>query len=397
MMIFSRYVFRQAAGALLLILLSLTGVVWIALALRQLNLVTSQGQDTLMFLKMTTLALPNLMALIAPIALLIATIHTLNRLNGDSELIVMTASGATMWNTGRPLVVLGLIVAGAVSLSNHFIMPWSLRLLTQYVTQARTDLMTQMMQPGKFSSPETNLTFHVRERSFNGDLLGIVMHDARNRKEVSTYLAEKGVVVKQDAAAYLVMTTGHILRRSDPKGPAQIIQFEKYAIDLNRFEAKDDFVELRPRERYFHELVRPDPKTDTLARREPGQLRAELHERFANPLYPVAFVLLALAFVGQAQSTRQNRVQSIVAAFVIATAFRIVGMGLNNLVVKKPPAAALLYVVPSAAIVLALALVYINARPRSGPGLGERLVDPLVDALKRLKPLPRKPARAGAR
>ena len=47
-----------------------------------------------MLVKMTTLALPNLMAMIAPFSLLIAAIHTLNRLNSDSELIVLTASGA---------------------------------------------------------------------------------------------------------------------------------------------------------------------------------------------------------------------------------------------------------------------------------------------------------------
>ena len=46
----SRYVFRQTAGALLLILISLTGVTWIAVALRQLELMTTQGQDVLRFL-----------------------------------------------------------------------------------------------------------------------------------------------------------------------------------------------------------------------------------------------------------------------------------------------------------------------------------------------------------
>ena len=50
MRILSRYVFRQTAGALILILVSLTGVVWIAVALRQLELMTSQGQDALRFL-----------------------------------------------------------------------------------------------------------------------------------------------------------------------------------------------------------------------------------------------------------------------------------------------------------------------------------------------------------
>ena len=93
MHIFSRYVFWQAAGALLLILLSLTSVVWIAVALRQLELMTSQGQDVLRFLTMTSLAIPSMLALIAPIALLIASIHVLNRLSSDSELIVMTAGG----------------------------------------------------------------------------------------------------------------------------------------------------------------------------------------------------------------------------------------------------------------------------------------------------------------
>ena len=50
MRLLSRYVFRQTAGALLLILLSLTGVTWIAVALRQLELMTTQGQDVLRFL-----------------------------------------------------------------------------------------------------------------------------------------------------------------------------------------------------------------------------------------------------------------------------------------------------------------------------------------------------------
>ena len=101
-----RYIFRQAAGAVAMILTSLTGVVWIALALKQLNLVTSQGQDTWLLIKMTLLALPNLMALIAPIALLVSAIHVLNRLNGESELIVTTAGGGTIWTIAKPLLAL---------------------------------------------------------------------------------------------------------------------------------------------------------------------------------------------------------------------------------------------------------------------------------------------------
>ena len=97
MTLFSRYIFRQAFSALAMILLSLTAVVWIALALKQMSLVTSGGAGGLVFMEFTALILPDLIAIIAPIALMIAALYTLNKLNQDSELIVMTAAGATVW------------------------------------------------------------------------------------------------------------------------------------------------------------------------------------------------------------------------------------------------------------------------------------------------------------
>lgn len=361
--IFSRYVFRQSAGTLLLILLSLCGVVWIALALRQLNLVTTQGQETWIFIKMTLLALPNLMALVAPLALLVAVIHVLNRLNGDSELIVATAAGATVWNAARPLLVLALLVSMAVSFVNHIGMPWSLRLLRDYVIQVRTDLITQVIQPGRFSSPENNLTFHIRERSLDGELLGLVMHDARDDKQVMTFLAERGRIIKQDESAYLLMQTGHILRRTSMTEPIQIVAFDRYAVDLARFEAKDDAASLKPRERYFSELVHPPPD-DWFVRYQPGQLRAELHERLSSPLYPFAFVLIAIAFVGQAQTTRQNRVESIVLAFLVAAGLRLGGLAATNLVSLRASAVPIVYALPIAAIILAIVMAQRRMRPR---------------------------------
>ena len=108
---FGTYLFRQTSSALALILLSLCGVVWIALALKELKLLTSKGQDVLTLLTMTSLAIPNLLALIAPVALLVATIHALNRLNSDSELIVVTASGGSIWRVLRPLLALAAVIA----------------------------------------------------------------------------------------------------------------------------------------------------------------------------------------------------------------------------------------------------------------------------------------------
>jgi len=369
---FGRYIFRQVGGALLLILVSLSGIVWIALALRQLNLITSQGQDAVVFVIMTTLALPNLVAIIAPVALLIAVIHTLNRLNGDSELIVLTASGATVWTIARPLLVLALLVSAGVAFVNHIGMPWSLRVLRDYVIQVRTDLISQVLQPGQFSSPERDLTVHIRDRTFEGELRGILLQDARDKDQVMAYLAERGIIVKRENSNFLVMTDGHIVRQKNGDVP-QIITFESYAIDLDRFEPQGEGGGvLRPRERYFSELAWPDSQ-DPYFRHRPGEFRSEFHERLSNPLYPLAFVLIAVAFIGQARSTRQNRMEAVVLAFVVSALFRIGGLAANNLAVIRGSAVPLLYLMPLGGMALAFFMIRRNAQPRSGPSLTDRL------------------------
>ncbi len=396
MRIFSRYVFGQAAAAFVLIMASLSGIVWIALALRQLNVVTSQGQDALMLIRMTTLALPNLMAIIAPFSFLIAALHTLNRLNSDSELIVVTTSGGTMWTAARPLLLLAALVSLFLAFVGHLAQPWSMRNLKEYVVQVRTDLLTQVMQPGRFSSPEQGLMFHIRERTLNGELIGLVMHDTRDKAEAQSYLAERGVIVKQDPSAYLVMTNGHILRRADAAEPPQIIAFDKYAVDLDRFEAEEGGLgELKPRERYFSELVNPEPDSK-LYKSLPGLFRSELHDRLSAPLYPIAFAFLVVAFLGQARSTRTSRMESVAIAFALAAGCRLIGLAVTNLATRNAAFTPVLYLLPLGAIAVALIVIRGADKQRSGLGSVDRIVEAVEPFVQRIARGFRRPKARGA-
>jgi len=342
----SRYVFRQTAGALLLILLSLTSVVWIGVALRQLELMTSQGQDAIRFLVMTTLAIPSLLALIAPIALLIGCIHVLNRLNGDSELIVMTAGGVPVWALLKPLGLLALLVALGVAAVNHVAGPWSQRLLREYTILVRSDLIGQVIQPWRFAEPEPRLTIHIRDRAPNGDLLGLLLHDARDPKQVASYLAERAQILKQGDTAFLRMEKGHIVSRAENAKAPQIISFSEHIADLNELEQRPELTQLvRPRERYTTELLQLAPD-DPIRKLSPGRIASDLHERFSSPLYTFAFVLVVLAFAGGAQTTRQGRLKGLMAAFGVGVVCRMLGIAANNTVAVRPAAAFLLYAIP---------------------------------------------------
>src|SRR6476659_8133819 len=235
MTLFSRYVFRQVANAFVIILVTLTAIVWLATTLKQLDLLVSQGQGFTLFLKMTLLSLPSLMALIAPNAMLMASLYTLDRMNGDSELIVMTASGATIWRIGAPLLAMAALVSIGILLANLFLTPASMRALRDFITQVRADLISQVLEPGRFSSPESGLTFHIRDRAMNGDLLGLLVHDERDPKQVMSYLAERGRIISNDEGSYLVMFDGYVQRfnEGDVSKAVRLIAFDQTMLDLS--------------------------------------------------------------------------------------------------------------------------------------------------------------------
>src|SRR3974390_3418555 len=103
----------------------LTAVIWITQALRQIDLLTSKGQTILIFLMMTGLALPSLVAIIAPVALFGGVLYTLNKLNGDSELVVMAAAGISPALLLRPLALLSGLVFAVVTALYIQVLPWS--------------------------------------------------------------------------------------------------------------------------------------------------------------------------------------------------------------------------------------------------------------------------------
>lgn len=365
MSLFSRYVFRQVANAFVIILVTLTTIVWLATALKQLDLIVSQGQGFVLFLKMTFLTLPSLMALIAPNAMLMASLYTLDRMNGDSELIVMTAAGAPIWRIGAPFVLLASMVCVVILICNLWVMPASMRALRALITQVRTDVISQVLQPGRFSSTEPGLTFHIRDRSPTGDLLGLLVHDERDDKQLMSYLADRGRIISNDDGAYLVMFDGHV-HRFETKSPdqgVQIVAFDQYLLNISDLNPKDTgSKELRPRERSLGELLNPDPKL-LKAKGAVGQLRTELHDRFSTPFYPLLFALLAVAILGHARTTRESRWAQILIAAGIAVGLRVSGLTASNLVTLSAGATPLVYLIPIAAILVAALAAHVRMSP----------------------------------
>jgi len=349
-----RYIFRTTFGAFLVICASVTALMWITQALRDIDLMTNQGQSIFVFIGITGLIIPLLILIIAPIALMIAVAHVLNKLGNDSELIVMNAAGMPPWVLFRPFLAVGVVVSLLVAAISIYVSPWGLRELRRWATEVRADLVSNVVQPGRFSKLEANLTLHIRERRPNGQLLGIFIDDQRNPKERASILAENGDIVKNERGLFLVLQNGTVQRHETGQRDPTIVLFNSYGFDLSGFASGNQVLKYSVRERYLWELYDPS-LTDTLFADQPDQIRAEFHDRVTAPLYPLAFVVMTYAYLGAPRTTRQSRSMSLMGAISVVSALR--GLGFVGMIagVHTP----IVLVLPYLALIAAFVLGYL--------------------------------------
>jgi lipopolysaccharide export system permease protein len=127
-----------------------------------------------------------------------------------------------------------------------------------------------------------------------------------------------------------------------------IVVFDRYAFDLSKFAAPQT-ITYSVRERYLWQLISPDAD-DSLATSQPGQFHAELHDRIIAPFYPLAFVVIAYAYLGAPRTTRQSRSLSLLGAITAVASLRVIGFASIVFGVHMPLAIVAQYIALAAAV-----------------------------------------------
>jgi lipopolysaccharide export system permease protein len=159
-------------------------------------------------------------------------------------------------------------------------------------------------------------------------LVGIFIDDRRDPNERVTSLAEYGEIIETGRGTFLVLIDGSVQRLESGKIDPTIVKFERYAFDLSRFNMGPRLGALGVRERNLWDVAFPDTDDPTY-KQVPTHFRAELHDRLAAPLYPIAFTVLCFAILGAPRTSRQSREISIIMTVVIIGALRLIGFACN--------------------------------------------------------------------
>lgn len=296
---------------------------------------------------------------VIPIALLVAVVHTVNALNTSSELVVINASGASNKVVAKPFLVLALICSLVAGTVGHFVSPMSLVALKRFSTEMKADLVSVILREGDFNEIEKDLTFHVAKRGDAGLLSGILISDDREKNTSIIYSATNGIVTRVEGSAFLLLSDGEIQQKNLETGAVTAIDYQSYAFDLSSLAGKTKAIKLRPKERTTPGLLSPDPN-DKYFQESPGRYRSQIHERFSEMLWPFAYVLIVLAFAGQARSSRQSYGASIGSAMIMVMSARGFAFSAVSASKTDPSAVFWIYFLPISIISFSLWFVLRN-------------------------------------
>jgi|SRR5215471_42281 len=350
------YVLNQVLAPFFLFALLLTLVVWMTQSLRLLDLVINRGQSAPIFAYLTMLMLPSLLVVIIPIAFFGAALFALNKLNHDSELVVMWSAGISRVQMAGPVLLAAAVAMALTYLCSLYLMPLGQRIMKDKVFDIRADIGAAILREGAFTTPSDGLTVFIRELSTGGEIKGILVHDNREAARPVTYLAETGVLAQTPEGARLIMLNGNIERSELNGARLSMLKFDRYVFDLDQYAGPQRATERETSERYLSELFDPQFTGPNQEVRR-GVYLAEAHNRLSGPLYCLAFALIALAATAKAHLMRSSYALRLSGAALLGAALRLLGYAAQGTAARRPEYFLLLYLLPIAGIVIATAIL----------------------------------------
>lgn len=351
----SLYVLGQLLAPVAILTLLMTSVIWLVSILPYLDLVINRGQSAFTFLYLILLVLPTPLVIIMPFAFFFAVLFTLHRLQGDSELVVMASAGYSLRQLAMPVLGAAAIVMALTYLCLLWLMPAGQRALRDKVVDIRADMAGALLNEGEFNTSQQGLTIFIRQLSNKGEIKGILVHNNRERARPITYIAEKGILAQTPAGARLIMVDGTIETSAQAGKQLQVLHFDRYTINLDQFSEPARYTLRKMNERYLGELLWPGEPGITQRIRD--QFFAAAHDRIAQPLYCIAFALIALAAVMRGRRQRGSIAIRLTVASLAAVGLRIAGYGLMGLAQRHQAMVGIFYLLPLLGAAGAIALL----------------------------------------
>lgn len=357
----SRYLFVECAFSLLTALLILTFLIMLPRVLLLVDLWVNKGVSIGVLGQMVVLLIPQFFVAALPMAVLTGILLALGRLSQDSEMVVLKASGVSLYQLLRPI---SLLVGIFALIALFFEMVWVPHSFHQF-HQLRSSLVsstTLTLKPQTFSHMVPGLTIYVDDHDQDaGVMRGIFIYDQRNPDEAITLVAASGRIHNLPSGNAAIFLTNGSRHEQMTDSRYRQLKFATYDLELGVSLGLGS----NQRKRGLEEMNMAD--LDVMIgngdAEKAGKARLEWHRRWAFPVATFILGVLALP-LGMQQSHRSGRSYGLVVA-ILTLIIHFFLLSLGEVMAKKGLVTPLLgYGLPTA--VMASFTIYIMINTARG-------------------------------
>lgn len=350
------YVMRQLGVSTLIVGGALSMLVLLTQSLRLIELVLSAQASTDAFLSLITLSFPRFFESVLPIACLVSSLFVFTRMTGDSEMIVLRASGLSSFRLLRPVLFIGAALSLFLLLLSLWVSPYSIARMQDLRGEIRSQYAHMLLREGIFNTIGSQVTAYVRERGRDGQLTGLMVHDTRQTPTV-TIVARSGQLISTADGQKIIVYDGARQEFNPATKKYARLDFKQYTLDMPN--TTDPVVDRwrEPDERTVHSLLDRAAMARETPKRQ-GEFRSELHRRLSMPFLMVSFAVIgALSMLIVPYRRQSNPWQPILAAALTALALQSLYLFVYNLSKESALACLGLYAVSAAPLLLVLCLL----------------------------------------
>ncbi|RPI76247.1 MAG: YjgP/YjgQ family permease [Ignavibacteriales bacterium] len=172
-----------------------------------------KGLDTWIIIQLIILNLSWMVALVVPMATLVATLMAFGNMSQNNEITIIKSSGVSLYRMIVAPLIASVVVAYLLVLFNNDVLPdanHQAKMLMQDISRKKPTLS---LEPGIFSQEVSNYAILARDvDSKSNNLSQVTIYDYTNPRKVNVVTAEKGKIFFSKDQTKLIMdlTNGEI-------------------------------------------------------------------------------------------------------------------------------------------------------------------------------------------
>ena len=354
----SAYITRQLTLAFIIVVLSLSCVVWLSQSLRFIDMIVNRGLPLATFIYLTVLLLPTWLSIVMPIAGFASVLFIYNRMINDREIIILISSGVSPMRLARPAILVSGLIMIFCYVMTLYLIPLSYRTFKELQFQIRHNYTDVLLREGVFNNIGKDITVFVRKRNSEGQLVGIIVNDERDPNQKITLMAQSGALIVSEKGPRVFMKKGNRQSRNNKTGQIGLLYFDRYTVDLGGIKSIAQRSSRDQNELFLSELLNPDKLK--VNNKKFNQYIAEGHYRLTAPILALSLPLIGLAILLRGEYSRRGQTWRLIGAVSVAAFIECLGLGSKFFATKELFLIPIMYAVVIAPVLLALLLLLLR-------------------------------------